>query len=132
VGATHHLAKLCGRSVPPSNLLVSQEGLKVWAKVSDFGLAKSFEQAGFSSLTRDDHVVGTIAFMAPEQALAARYARPSVDIYSSGATLYYLLSGCARPEVRRGHGPLERISQKGQPARAGAPHRTGRVAPAAP
>jgi serine/threonine-protein kinase len=92
LGYAHSLG-FVHRDVKPSNLLVSREGSQVCAKVSDFGLAKSFEQAGFSGLTHDDQVVGSIAFMAPEQTLAARYARPSVDIYASGATLYYLLSG---------------------------------------
>jgi serine/threonine-protein kinase len=99
------------RDVKPSNLLVSQQGSNVWAKVADFGLAKSFEQAGFSGLTRSDQVVGTIAFMAPEQALAARYARPSVDIYASGATLYYLLSGRVPHEFARGRDPLVAIRE---------------------
>ncbi len=94
------------RDVKPSNLLVSREGSKVCAKVADFGLAKSFEQAGFSGLTHDDQAVGTIAFMAPEQALAARYARPSVDIYASGATLYYLLSGQVPHEAGEGRDRL--------------------------
>jgi serine/threonine-protein kinase len=99
------------RDVKPSNLLVSRQGSKVWAKVADFGLAKSFEQAGFSGLTRSDQVVGTLAFMAPEQALAARYARPSVDIYASGATLYYLLSGRVPHEFVRGRDPLVAIRE---------------------
>jgi serine/threonine-protein kinase len=94
------------RDVKPSNLLVSRQGSKVWAKVADFGLAKSFEQAGFSALTREDQAVGTIAFMAPEQALAARFARPSVDIYAAGATLYYLLSGKVPHEFDEGRDRL--------------------------
>jgi serine/threonine-protein kinase len=99
------------RDVKPSNLLVSREESKVCAKLSDFGLAKSFEQAGFSGLTHDDQVVGTIAFMAPEQALAARYARPSVDIYASGATLYYLLTGQVPHEFGDGRDRLTVIRQ---------------------
>jgi serine/threonine-protein kinase len=101
-----HALGFVHRDVKPSNLLVSRQGSKVWAKVSDFGLAKSFEQAGFSGLTREDHVLGTIAFMAPEQALAARYARPSVDIYACGATLYYLLSGKVPHEFGEGRDRL--------------------------
>jgi serine/threonine-protein kinase len=105
LGYAHSLG-FVHRDVKPSNLLVSRQGSKVWAKVADFGLAKSFEQAGFSGVTREDQVVGTVAFMAPEQALAARYARPSVDIYASGATLYYLLCGKVPHEFGEGRDRL--------------------------
>jgi eukaryotic-like serine/threonine-protein kinase len=63
------------------------------AKLAHFGLAKSFENAGFSGMTRDGATMGTLAYMAPEQVIDARRATPSVDIYSVGATLYSLLAG---------------------------------------
>ncbi len=106
-----HCLGFVHRDVKPSNLLVSRQGSRVWAKVADFGLAKSFEQAGFSGVTRSDQVVGTIAFMAPEQALAVRYARPSVDIYGSGATLYYLLSGKVPHRLGEGRDHLVAIRE---------------------
>jgi hypothetical protein len=81
------------RDIKPSNLLVGRNGAKLEAKLADFGLAKNFENAGFSGMTRDGQTLGTLAYMAPEQVADARRATPSVDIYSAGATLYSLLAG---------------------------------------
>jgi eukaryotic-like serine/threonine-protein kinase len=80
------------RDIKPSNLLVGREGTKLTVKLADFGLAKSFENAGFSGMTRDGATMGTLAYMAPEQVIDARRATPSVDIYSVGATLYSLVA----------------------------------------
>jgi serine/threonine-protein kinase len=80
------------RDVKPQNVLVSEEAGKLRARLADFGLAKSFENAGLSGMTHDGEVVGTVAFMAPEQVTCARTARPAVDLYAAGATLYYLLA----------------------------------------
>jgi serine/threonine-protein kinase len=93
-GVTHaHKRGFIHRDIKPSNLLVGRDGAKLVAKLGDFGLAKSFENAGFSGMTRDGQALGTLAYMAPEQVVDARRATPSVDIYSAGATLYSLLAG---------------------------------------
>jgi len=82
------------RDVKPANVLVNLAGDTMpEAKLADFGLAKNYENAGFSGMTHEGQVLGTYAFMAPEQALNARFAKPSVDIYATAATLYYLLTG---------------------------------------
>ncbi len=62
-------------------------------KVADFGLAKSFTSAGFSGITTEARVLGTLAYIAPEQAQDARFVLPAADLYSAGAMLYYLLAG---------------------------------------
>jgi eukaryotic-like serine/threonine-protein kinase len=80
------------RDIKPSNLLIGREGTKLTVKLADFGLAKSFENAGFSGMTRDGATMGTLHYMAPEQVIDARRATPSVDIYSVGATLYSLIA----------------------------------------
>src|SRR5207247_8556616 len=54
--------------------------------------AKNYVNAGFTSITRDDEVRGTLGFMPPEQLINSRYAQPPCDIYAAGACLYYLLS----------------------------------------
>lgn len=93
-GLSHaHERGFVHRDIKPSNLLVGHEGTKLGAKLADFGLAKNFENAGFSGMTRDGQVLGTLAYMAPEQVIDARRATPSVDIYSAAATLYSLLAG---------------------------------------
>jgi eukaryotic-like serine/threonine-protein kinase len=81
------------RDIKPSNLLLCREDTKYSVKLADFGLAKNFENAGFSGMTRDGATLGTLAYMAPEQVIDARRATPSVDIYSAGATLYSLIAG---------------------------------------
>ncbi len=88
------------RDFKPSNLLVKWEGGLPMVKVADFGLAKSFMSAGFSGITPEARILGTLAYMAPEQALDSRFVRPAADLYSAGATLYDLLAG--RPPYQFG------------------------------
>lgn len=77
------------RDVKPANLMVTADGV---LKVADFGLAKTVgDQAGVS-LTGGPRVMGTPLYMSPEQAQAQRLDHRS-DIYSLGATLYFLLAG---------------------------------------
>jgi serine/threonine-protein kinase len=81
------------RDVKPGNLLVTRQGRKLRAKLADFGLAKNYQNAGFSGLTSVGDACGTPAFMAPEQLLDCRSALPAADVYGAGATLYALLTG---------------------------------------
>jgi serine/threonine-protein kinase len=60
--------------------------------VSDFGLARVYQTSKMSGLTMKGDLGGTFAFMAPEQITDLRDARPPVDQYSAGATLYKLLT----------------------------------------
>ena len=62
-------------------------------KLSDFGLAKSFrENAGFVGLTRQGDVGGSVGFISPDHIRDFRDLKEPADIYSAGATLYYLLT----------------------------------------
>jgi serine/threonine protein kinase len=94
------------RDVKPRNILVSREGKSLGAKLADFGLAKNFENAGFSGITRAGQTVGTLAYMAPEQSVDARLATPGSDIYSTGATLYRFLTGHPPHHFPRGKDPI--------------------------
>jgi serine/threonine protein kinase len=80
------------RDIKPANVLVSREEGGLVGRLADFGLAKKFENAGFSSMTQEGALLGTVPFMPPEQIVDARLVRPSVDLYSVGATLYHLLA----------------------------------------
>jgi serine/threonine-protein kinase len=82
------------RDIKPENILIGRnaENLLV-AKISDFGLAKSYRSIGLSGLTFSGEMRGTIPFMPPEQMLDFKKVLPSGDLYSTAATLYYLLSG---------------------------------------
>ncbi len=88
-----HTRSFVHRDIKPSNVLVRREGRKLVAKLSDFGLAKRYADAGLSQLTRDGDVLGSLAYMSPEQFIDSRHAKPPCDIYSTGATLYRLLTG---------------------------------------
>jgi len=74
------------RDVKPGNLLVSETGI---VKLADFGIAKATEQ---SSITQVGSVLGTAAYLAPEQARGEE-AGPATDLYSLGVVTYQLLSG---------------------------------------
>ncbi len=88
-----HTRSFVHRDIKPSNVLVRRVGRKLVAKLSDFGLAKRYADAGLSQLTHDGDVLGSLAYMSPEQFIDSRHAKPPCDIYSTGATLYRLLTG---------------------------------------
>lgn len=82
------------RDIKPSNLLVIGLDARPSIKLSDFGLAKSFrDDAGFTGLTHQGDVGGSVGFLAPDQIRDFREVKEPADIYSAGATLYYLLTG---------------------------------------
>ena len=74
------------RDVKPANVLLLDDGV---VKITDYGIAQYF---GSSRLTGANQVVGTIEYMAPEQAKAGPLT-PRADLYSLGALLYALLTG---------------------------------------
>jgi serine/threonine protein kinase len=84
-----HEAGIVHRDVKPSNILVDTRDK---AYLADFGLA--FRQDAQGQRTEDGAVLGTPAFMPPEQAAGRQGApQPAGDQYSLGAVLYYLLCG---------------------------------------
>jgi serine/threonine-protein kinase len=81
------------RDIKEQNILVSGEYPKYVAKLTDFGLAKSFKQTGMSGVTMVGDVAGTIVYMPPEQIRNFKEVRPPTDIYAAGMTAYVLLTG---------------------------------------
>jgi serine/threonine-protein kinase len=75
------------RDVKPGNLLRGEDGV---VKLADFGIAKALSDE--SSITQVGSVLGTAAYLAPEQA-AGEQAGPAADLYALGVVTYQLLSG---------------------------------------
>lgn len=81
------------RDIKPENILIARTSEGLVAKISDFGLAKSYRGLGLSALTFSGEMRGTIPFMPPEQMLDFKTVLPSGDLYATAATLYFLISG---------------------------------------
>jgi eukaryotic-like serine/threonine-protein kinase len=106
-----HARGVVHRDLKPSNLMWTTDGR---LKVLDFGLAHLATPDDVESLTRTGCVLGTIAYMAPEQLLGERPS-PRSDVYSFGAVLYELATG-RRPFAGRHLGEiLEAIFEQAPP-----------------
>ena len=91
-----HQKGIIHRDVKPSNVMVTQHDGRAVPKVIDFGIAKATNQrlTEKTLFTRYAHIIGTPAYMSPEQAeLSDLDVDTRSDIYSLGVLLYELLTG---------------------------------------
>jgi hypothetical protein len=87
------------RDIKDQNILVQGQWPEYNAKLTDFGLAKSFTQTGMSGVTMAGDVAGTFAYMPPEQIRDFANVRPGSDIYAMGMTAYSLLTGAIALDI---------------------------------
>ncbi|MGE0706536.1 MAG: cytochrome c peroxidase [Planctomycetota bacterium] len=86
-----HQRGIVHRDLKPDNVLVGPQG----ARIIDFGIAKWLEGGQATQATRTGEVLGTLRYMAPEQAAGRQDLDPRADVYALGAILYELLAGQA-------------------------------------
>ncbi|MBS1793924.1 MAG: protein kinase [Acidobacteria bacterium] len=97
------------RDIKEQNILVEGNYPSYNAKLTDFGLAKSFKQTGMSGVTMVGDVAGTIAYMPPEQVRDFKEVRPPSDIYAAGMTAYSLLTGAHALDISPRAGIAETV-----------------------
>lgn len=81
------------RDFKPGNIFLSDTSDHPVAMVADFGMAKAFDTAGLSRITKSGTLMGTPVFMPRQQAINFKYSKPEVDVWAAAAAYYNMLTG---------------------------------------
>ncbi|MFK7769012.1 MAG: protein kinase [Mariniblastus sp.] len=90
-----HARQILHRDIKPANILVAESGDRPWYEcllVADFGLVRELDGLVNSDLTNEGELMGTPAYMSPEQ-VRCETAGPQSDVFALGALMYELLTG---------------------------------------
>ncbi len=116
LGLQHaHEAGLVHRDIKPANLLVDRHGR---VKILDLGIVRVEGAESLTQIVDEQLILGTIEYLSPEQAVDSHHVDIRADLYSLGATLYFLLAGqppfaegSARAKLLRLHSMLPKPIQ---------------------
>lgn len=100
--ADAHARGIVHRDIKPENVLLTRDGDHAY--LADFGIALAAGPAGDVRATAPGFVVGTPAYMSPEQARGGPYLDGRSDVYSLGCVLHEMLTGAPPPRVALGTG----------------------------
>jgi len=104
-----HTQGFVHRDIKEQNVLIHGEYPQSTAKLTDFGLSKSYKETGMSGVTMVGDVAGTIAYMPPEQVRDFKEVKPPSDIYAIGMTAYSLLTGAHALDIAPKAGIAETV-----------------------
>ncbi len=92
-----HEAQIVHRDMKPGNIVLNpRPGERDRAMIIDFGVSRILSAPGqeeVTAITRDDRVLGTLEYMAPEQVLGSRSVTPVADLYAMGAMMFRAVAG---------------------------------------
>jgi serine/threonine protein kinase len=105
-----HKQGIVHRDLKPQNILLHRDpGGKYHPKISDFGLAKSYLQAGESGMTVNGSIGGSWAYMPKEQLTNFRFVQPQSDVWSLAVILYECLTLLLPRRIEKGADPIRTI-----------------------